>query len=161
MRRLIWCLAPVLLIAACGSSSGTSTPGSTGPPQPPSGLRGVPVQNFECSQPAVSAGVSPVAIGGVQAFLLCPLGSPGQPSKAVTVGANDPAFAALVHALSAADVPPTQGAVCPAYADLTQVVLAKTAVHVYEVSIPADACRHYQHDALDALNRARSLNGRP
>lgn len=167
MRRLVWCLALVSLIAACGSSGRVSNPGSTSTTrggditstslrtQPPRVLRGVPVRSFECSHPAVSSGVSPVPIEAAQAFLLCPLGTPGRPSKAVTVGANDPVFEVLVRALSAADVPPTSGAVCPAYADLSQVVLAKTTGRVYQVSIPTDACRHYQHDALDALNRAR------
>jgi len=167
MRRLVWCVSLVSLIAACGSSGRVSTPGSTSTTragdttstslriQPTGVLRGVPARTFECSHPAVSSGVSAVPIRSVQAFLLCPLGAPGQPSKAVTVGANDPVFESLVRALSAADIPPTRGAACPAYADLTQRVLAKTAGRVYEVSIPADACMHYQHDALDALNRAR------
>jgi len=44
---------------------------------------------------------------------------------------------------------------CAAYADLSQVVLAKTAGRDYQVSIPTDACRHYQREALDALHRAR------
>jgi hypothetical protein len=96
-----------------------------------------------------------VPIEAPQAFLLCPLGTPGRPSAAVAIDANDPVFDVLVEALSAADVPPTPGAVCPAYADLTQVVLAKTTNRVYQVSIPIDGCMHYQPEALDALRHAR------
>jgi hypothetical protein len=167
MRRLVWGLALVALIAACGSSGRISAPGSTSstrggdvtstslPTQPPRVLRGVPVRSFDCSQPVVSSGAGPVPIEAAQAFLLCPLGTPGQQSNAVAIGPNDPVFDALVAALSAADVPPTSGAVCPAYADLTQVVLAKTTSRVYQVSIPIDGCMHYQRDALDALRRAR------
>lgn len=169
MRGLVWCLALVSLIAACGSSGRVSTPGSTSTTlgrdststslrtQLPRVLRGVPARDFECSHPAVSSGVTPVPIEAVQALLLCPLGTGGRPSKAVTVGTNDPVFEVLVRALSAADLPPTSGAVCPAYADLSQVVLAKASGRVYQVSIPSDACMHYQRDALDALSRARGV----
>ena len=129
---------------------------TTSQPTPPTRvLRGVPVRGLECSLPAESSGVGPVPIEGVQAFRLCPLGAPGSQSTAVTVGANDPAFAGLVRALSAADEPATIGAVCAAYADQPQVVLAKTAGRDYQVTIPTDGCRHYQREALDALNRAR------
>jgi hypothetical protein len=158
MRRLVWCVSLVSLVAACGSS-GTTRAGdttSTSVRITPAGvLRGVPARKFDCSHPAVSSGVRPVPIEGVHAFLLCPLGAPGQSSKTVTVGAKDPAFEVLVRALSAADLPPTRGAVCPAYADLSQLVLAKTTGGAYQVSIPTDACMHYQHAALDALSRAR------
>ena len=167
MRRLVWCWALIPLIAACGSPARESTPRSTSttqgragtstslPGPPARGLRGVPVRSFACSPPVVSSAAGPVPIGAVQAFLLCPLGTPGQPSNAVTVGATDADFEVLIRALSAADIPPTIGAVCPAYADLSQVVLAKTNDRTYQVSIPTDGCRHYQRDALDALNRAR------
>jgi hypothetical protein len=167
MRRLAWCVSLVSLLAACGSSDRASTPGSTSTTrggdvtstslriQPTPVLRGVPVRNFECARPAVASAVSPVPIEAVQAFLLCPLGVPGQSSKAVTVRVTDPVFEVLVRALSLADVPPTSGAVCPAYADLSQVVLAKTSGSMFQVSIPTDACKHYQRDALDALGRAR------
>ena len=162
MRRLLRCvslLSLVSLAAACGSSGRGPTPGapgttSTSLPAQAAVLRGVPVQSFQCSPPTVPSGV-PVPIVGAQAFLLCPLGAPGQPSKAVTVRVSDPAFAALVRALSAADIPATPGTVCAAYADLTQLVLAKTNGRVYQVSIPTDGCKHYQRNALDALRRAR------
>jgi hypothetical protein len=171
MRRLVGCLALVSLLAACGSSGRASTPGSTSPTtggnvtstsfqeHPPRALRGVAVAKFACSDPSVQSDVSQVPIEGVEAFLLCPLGTPGQPSEAVSIRPNDPVFAVLVRALSASDLPSISGTVCPAYADLTQVVLARTTGGAYRVSIPTDACRHYQRDALDALNRARGFNG--
>jgi len=70
------------------------------------------------------------------------------------ITAKETAFAPLISALSRPDEPKT-GAVCPAYADLSQLVLARTDESSYQVSIPTDGCGHYQRPALDALNRAR------
>lgn len=136
----------VVTLVACGSSKPRVTPILV--------LRGIPVTKFECPPRPVSPAASPTPIGAAQALLLCPLSMPGLSSKAVTVTASQPLFKALSAALSAADEPPT-GSPCPAYADLPQFVLAKTRDRVYQVSIPTDACRHYQRGALDALNRAR------
>jgi hypothetical protein len=82
---------------------------------------------------------------------------PGQPSKSVTIPAGRPAFDSLVSALSHADEPaPGPGTVCAAYADLTQIVLARTGSGVYQVSIPVDGCAHYERAALTALQAARA-----
>ena len=132
------------------AGTSTSTP-LTAPP----GLRGVRVRAFECPARPVVPSASPTPIGPTEALLLCPLGFPGQPSSAVTVTATQPAFHQLIVALSWAHER-ASGAVCPAYADLTQVVLAKTHAGVYQVSIPTDGCGHYQQGALEALNRARA-----
>jgi len=91
----------------------------------------------------------------VQTLRLCPIPGSGLSAEGLTLDRSGPNFDALLRALSAADEPPTPGAVCPLYADLRQVVLARAGDRVYEISIPSDACNHYQRDALDALNRAR------
>lgn len=70
------------------------------------------------------------------------------------ISARRPEFAALLSALSRPDEPKTS-AVCPLYADMLQVVLAKTGAHSYQVSLPVDGCGHYQRLVLDALNHAR------
>jgi hypothetical protein len=168
MKRLAWCLSLVALAAACGSSGRVSNPGSASTTRgganttstssritPTHELRGIPVRNFQCPPRPASSRVSSIPIEGVQALLLCPTSAPGRSLKTVKVGANQPSFEVLVSALSAADEPPTSGAVCPAYADLLQYVLAKTRTGEYQVSIPTDACGHYQRGALDALNDAR------
>ena len=168
MRRRAWCLSFVWLVAACGSSTHVSTPGSTSTTRGSANttsttvsipstrvLRGAPVGSFECPPRPVSSVVSSIPIDAVQTLLLCPTSMPGLSANAVTLGADRPIFKTLIAALSAADEPPTRGAVCPLYADLLQVVVAKTSGGVYQVSIPTDACNHYQRDALDALNRAR------
>ncbi len=161
MRRLAWCLALVALGGACGSSGHVSTPAPTGttsttsPAPPTQGLRGIPVRAFSCPAHPQSSAPKPVPIEGARALLLCPLGLPGQPSAAVTVGVNQPRFEELIRALSAADEAPTKGAVCPLYADLPQFVLAEAGARAYQVSIPTDGCGHYQHRALDALSHAR------
>jgi hypothetical protein len=166
MNRRWLCLSLVVVAAACSSSHEAVTPstttarsgaGSTStstPVVPSSGLRGVAVRAFECPSRPLSPAASPTPIEAPEALLLCPLGMPGQPSNAVTVAATQPVFHALVAALSRAHEPST-GAVCPAYADLMQVVLAKNRSGAYQVSIPTDGCGHYQRDALDALSRAR------
>jgi hypothetical protein len=167
MRRLAWLLFAISLIAACGSSGHVSTPGSTSSTRVGTtstssrstqthGLRGIPVRDFACPPRVVSSASGAIPIEAAQAFLLCPLAMPGRSSKAVTVAANQPLFEVLVSALSAADTPPTPGTACPAYADLPQLVLAKTGAEgAFQVSIPTDGCGHYQRGALDALNRAR------
>jgi len=118
-------------------------------------LRGSPTLEFKCAPRLVPPVAAPTPIAAPQALLLCPLGMPGERSTAITITANQSAFQPLINALSRADEPPT-GAACPAYADVPQVILAKTGSGVYQVSIPTDGCGHYQRDALDALNRARS-----
>jgi hypothetical protein len=168
MRRLAWCLSLVWLVAACGSSAHVSTLGptsttrgsadttSTSVPTPSTRLlRGTPVAGFECPPHPVSSAVSSIPIDAVQTLLLCPLGTAGVSADAVTLGVDRPIFKVLIAALAEADEPPTRGAVCPLYADLLQAVVAKTSGGVYQVSIPTDACKHYERDALDALNRAR------
>jgi len=160
-----WLCLSLVVLAACSSSHNVATPStttarpgagstSTSAPVPPPGLRGVPVRAFECPSRFVSAAAVPTQIDAPEALLLCPLGMPGQPSNAVTVPATQAIFPALVAALSRAHEPST-GAVCPAYADLMQVVLAKTRSGTFQVSIPTDGCGHYQRVALDTLNRAR------
>jgi hypothetical protein len=157
MRRIGYCLLLVLFVTACGSAGevsslpSTSTTGAALAPT----LRGVPVQTLACPAVGVSSVGKPATIDAPQTFLLCPLGAPNEISGSVTVGAGVPAFDALVSALARPDVPPT-GGVCPAYADLTQVVLAKTGAGVYRVSIPVDGCGHYERPALAALEAARA-----
>ncbi len=98
----------------------------------------------------------PAPISTPQTFLLCALVMPGQASKNVTVAAGGSAFDSLVSALSRADEPaPGPGTVCAAFADLSQVVLAKSGAGVYQVSIPTDGCGHYERSALTALRDAR------
>ena len=166
MSRLAWCASLALLLAACGSSRAVTTPStstthgdarstSTSTRITPSlVLRGIRVSSFECPPRRISPTARPAPIRAPQVLLLCPLNTPGVRSQAVTVTATQPLFTALIAALSARAEPPTTGA-CPAYGDLPQIVLAKTSVSVYQLSIPTDACGHYQHHALDALNRAR------
>ena len=157
MRRLAWCLFLVPLVAACGSSSHVSTPGSTSTTRGSANttstsvripstrvLRGIPVRSFECPPRPLSSAVSPIPVDAVQTLMLCPLSMPGLSSNAVTVGVDRPIFKVLIAALSAADEPPTRGVACPLYADLPQVVVAKTSGSVYQVSIPTDACKHYR-----------------
>jgi len=161
MRRLGWCfLIPLLILpAACGSagSGGKASPSTTAPVQSTSGLRGVAVQAWACPAHVVAQNARATPIGTPQTFLLCALEMPGQPSKNVTVAAGGPGFDSLMSALSPADEPaPGPGTVCAAYADLAQVVLAKTSAGVYQVSIPADGCGHYERSALTALQAARA-----
>ena len=152
--------ALVLVVTACSSGAGTHSYGATTTlavtttAPAPSHLRGVPVSKFECPSRPVSPTANVTTIAEVEVLLVCPLGMPGPTSKAVTVAATDPQFAVLVTALSAPDEAPTTGA-CPMYADALQYVFAKTPDGVYQVSIPTDACRHYQQGALDALNQVR------
>jgi hypothetical protein len=115
------------------------------------------VQALACPVRVVSPSAKPARIDAPQTFLLCALDMPGQPSENITVAAGRPAFDALVSALSRADEPaPGPGTVCALYADLAQVVLAKTGAGVYQVSIPVDGCGHYERSALTALQAARA-----
>ena len=167
MSRRWLCLSLVVLAAACGSSghagapasttstAGTSATSTSTPVTASPGLRGVQVLAFECPARPIAPGASPTPISTPQTLLLCPLGFPGQASSAVTVTPTQPIFRALIAALSRVHEP-ASGAVCPAYADLMQDVLAKTRDGVYQVSIPTDGCGHYQRGALEALNRARA-----
>lgn len=134
-------------VAGCASASHRAAPKPT--------LRGIPVGAFACPPHPTSPASMPARVVGVQALLLCALHAPGVPDKAVTITAHQPQFATLLAALSAPNETSTTGP-CPAYADLPQFVVAKTAHGAYEVSIPVDACHHYQRAALGALNRARS-----
>ncbi len=152
----------MLVLAACGSSAKVSTGPTTTTSvhtTPAPGLRGIPVRAFACPPPADSPAVSPrhIADVDVEAFLLCPLGMPGQTARAVTVAAGGVAFDGLVSALSQPDTPKPPGdTVCAAYADLIQHVLAKTSRGAFQVSIPVDSCGHYLRAALDALDHARN-----
>jgi hypothetical protein len=136
----------VIALAACGSSAKPQAV-----PQPR--LRGVPVRSFTCP-PTTTSAAKATHITAVQALLLCPLDQPGPPGKAVTISSRQSQFATLIAALSVPDQPPSTGA-CAAYADLPQVVLAETAHRAFQVSIPVDACGHYQPRARQALQRAR------
>jgi hypothetical protein len=167
MPRRWLCISLFVLVAACSSSHQAATPSSTtlptgtsststsAPAIPSSGLRGIRVEAFACPPHFVAPAANATPIGTPEALLLCPLGFPGQAGKAVTVVPGRPIFRALITALSRARERST-GAVCPAYADLMQVVLAKTRDGIYQVSVPTDGCGHYQRDALEALNRARA-----
>jgi hypothetical protein len=115
------------------------------------------VQAFACPPHVVTPSAKPAPIGTPQTFLLCALEMPGQASRNVTVAAGGSAFDSLVSALSRADEPaPGPGTVCALYADLVQVVLAKTDAGVYRISIPVDGCGHYERSALTALQAARA-----
>jgi hypothetical protein len=115
------------------------------------------VRALVCPPQAVSPSAKPAPIDTPQTLLLCALVMPGQPSKNVTVTAGGAAFDSLVSALSRPDEPaPSPGTVCAAYADLTQVVLARTGAGVFQVSIPVDGCAHYERTALTALQAARA-----
>jgi hypothetical protein len=145
--RSIVVLAVLVIVGACGS---TTTARNAPKPQ----LRGVAVRRFVCPPHRVSAAQQVTPIGQPRALLLCPLSVPGPTGRPVRVTPQQAQFAALIDALSAPDVPLTTGA-CPAYADVPQFVLASSPRGVFEVSIPVDACHHYQQAALDALSRAR------
>ncbi len=108
------------------------------------------------SRGVVEPDAKPAPIGTPRTFLLCALEAPGRPSKSVTVAADAPTFAPLVSALSLPDDPTVPGTVCALYADLPQVVLARTGAGVFQVSIPVDGCRHYLRSALTALQDARA-----
>jgi hypothetical protein len=115
------------------------------------------VQALACLPHVVAPSAKPAPIGTPRAFLLCALEMPGQPSRNITVDAGGSVFDSLVSALSPADEPaPGPGTVCALYADLVQVVLAKTDAGVFQVSIPVDGCGHYQRSALTALQAARA-----
>jgi hypothetical protein len=113
------------------------------------------VRRLECPAWPVAALAKPARISTPQELLLCPLGLPGQRSTPVRIAPGQQDFNALISALSRPDEPKTD-AVCPAYADLLQVVLGRTGTSSYQVSIPTDGCGHYQRPVIDALNRART-----
>ncbi len=117
-------------------------------------LRGVLVSKFECPPHLTSRVPTATRIVAVQVVLLCPLHVPGLPAKAITISKSQPQFAPLLAGLSVPDESSTSGP-CPAYADLPQFVLARTTHGAYQVSIPVDACHHYQQRALQALDHAR------
>jgi len=112
------------------------------------------VTQTACPPQIDASATTTTPVGTVRALSLCPVGIPRFSSNAVTITASDPQFGALITALSAPDESRTSGA-CPMYADVPQIVLAETADGVYQVSIPTDACGHYQRDALTALTQAR------
>jgi hypothetical protein len=93
-----------------------------------------------------------VPAGEVTEFLLCPMPSP-QPSRAVRVVPDNAHFAPLLGALTAADATRSTG-ICPMYADVVQVILARTRTVVLRARIPVDGCGHYQH--INVLTAARS-----
>ena len=134
-------------IVGCGSAKPAATPTAV--------LRGIPVSAFTCPPHPVSPAASPAPIAMPETLLLCPLNVPGIRSRSVTLVWGQPLFPVLLAALSAPNITPTSG-VCAAYADVPQVVLAPVGNKVYQVSIPTDACGHYQRGALDALDRARA-----
>ncbi len=145
--RLIAMFA-VLLVGACTSTT-------TVQKAPKSDLRGAAVTRFACPPHPVLPAQQVTPIGSPRAFLLCPLSIPGLPRTAVTITPTQAPFSALIATLSAPDESPTTGA-CYAYGDVPQVVLASTNHGAYQVSIPVDACHHYQQAALDELRRART-----
>jgi len=145
MQVLVVALAAA--IAGCGSSKPAVTPKPM--------LRGERVTTLTCPPHVTSSAATPTRILGVQRLLLCPLNEPGVSGRTVAISPRQPQFASLVAALSVPDEPSTTGA-CPAYADIPQIVLAQTMHGLYEVSIPVDACHHYQRPVLEALNRARA-----
>jgi hypothetical protein len=112
------------------------------------------VQSFDCPATPVAPTGNPQPIDSAEAIRLCPIGIPGGGTATVTLTAGQPAFAPLIAALSVPDQPPT-GAVCPAYADALQSVLAKSGATVFAVKVPIDGCNHYLRSALDLLTRAR------
>ncbi len=150
--RSIAVLAVLLVVAAgLGACSSRTKAGTTAKPE----LRGVAVRRFVCPPQPESSAEHVTPIGRPRALLLCPLSIPGLPKTTVTITPARASFPALIVALSAPDEPPTTGA-CPAYGDIPQLVLASTDHGVYQVSIPVDACHHYQEAALAALHRARA-----
>jgi hypothetical protein len=147
-RNVARIVSIVVALAAAGcSDDGTDT---TTPRQ----MRGTAVDTFACPANPPSSSAEPAPIVEAQALRLCPLDAPDEPARTVTVTRDEPGFAPLVDALSLPDEAPTTGA-CPEYADVPQVVLARTDGAVYAVAIPSDACGHYQRVVLDALRRAR------
>ena len=84
-------------------------------------------------------------------LVLCLISSSHYPT-AVRVVVGNVHFRALLEALTAADAP-RSNAMCPLYADVTQVILARTRTGVVRVRIPIDGCGHYQH--VDVLMAAR------
>jgi hypothetical protein len=144
--RICVILVLAFAVASC-SDDGTDT-------ATPRQMRGIAVETFACPRSPASSTAEPTSIVEPQALRLCPLDAPVVTARAVTVTRGEPGFEPLVDALSRPDEAPTTGA-CPEYADVPQVVLARTDDAVYAVAIPTDACGHYQSVVLDALRRAR------
>lgn len=139
------------LVTACGGSP--AGPG-TAPASPAAGaaLHGAALATFAC--PARATGDRRVPAADVTAVRLCP--RPPVDARAVTLRADDPRWDRLLAALSAADVPPEPGQVCPAYADLEQRVVADSARGPLRVHIPVDGCRHYQRAVVGLLAAIRA-----
>jgi len=171
-RGWSWVLVAILAFAAAACAGSTkspgaspttlpggsappssSTPATTAPSPPTSGLRGVRVAGVQCP-PVMTPGAQVEAVPEPSSYVLCPLEVPGGSGGRVTIGRGDAQFSPLTTALSTPDQPAT-GQVCAMYADVPQYVLANAAGVVYQVSIPVDGCRHYLRVALEALNRAR------
>ena len=149
--------------SAPGTSSTTSLPNpSTTLPAGASGLRGFETASATCpTTPGGAAGgvVSSelTAVSGlVVQFVICPqmiVSSTVRPS--VVIAASDAVhFGALVQALSAADLPSQPGQACPMYADLPQVVFARSAPRIWLLHLPVDSCHHYQAAVLAAIRAA-------
>jgi hypothetical protein len=118
------------------------------------------VPTFVCTtadDQGVQASTGPLVslpASAVQAFLLCPLRLPTGSGKAVLVPRSAPGFPGLLALLSSPDQPRTKQ-LCPMYADMPQVILARTADGAYVVHIPVDACGHYWHpEVLGRLRQA-------
>jgi hypothetical protein len=169
-RRFIapFVLVVALGVSSCGSvvrvdspSSRSTAPLSASPSASSSSasggpvLLGVPVPSFGCP-PKLEQGAGRVQVrvpaGDVSAFTLCPMSSSHYPTT-VRVVAGNVHFRALLEALTAADAPRSNG-MCPLYADVTQVILARTRTGVVRARIPIDGCGHYQH--VDVLMAARA-----
>jgi len=117
-------------------------------------LRVVRVTRIACPPQIDASATTTTPVGTVRALSLCPLDMGRLSSNLVTITTSDLQFSALITALSSPDEARTREA-CPMYADVPQIVIAETADGAYQVSIPTDACGHYQRDALTALTQAR------
>jgi hypothetical protein len=135
-----------LTIAGCDSSKPHVSP----PHRVTTGLRGVALAELSCSPKPKAPNRGVVAIGGVQAFLLCRSGPQGAARPPLTVTPNEPQFKRLVSALSVSSAPPTTGA-CPALSEVQIVLLARTRAGAFQVSIPVDGCGLYQAGAVAAV----------
>jgi hypothetical protein len=139
-------LAGVVGVLAAGCSSGSTTQSAR-----PT-IRGAQVPTFSCGARATTQQVE-VAPAAVTGLLLCR--SVPVYNRVVRVTPSDRVFTALVRALSVPDEPRASGA-CPAYADVPQPVVARTASETLVVHIPVDGCGHYQREPLQALHAART-----
>lgn len=140
------------LVTACGGGSPAGPGGAPVSPAAGADVRGASLPAFACTGPA--GGDVRVPAADVGAVRLCALPALGGP--AVTVRPDDPRWDQLLGALSADDVPPDPGAVCPAYANVEQRVVADSTRGPLVVHIPVDGCHHYQRDALTILTAIRA-----